>query len=419
MQIKNPRPLLSRGLINGGLVELTPTMIDRYNDCLESLGIERTERKKVFVDGVGWSPQVAQETKNPYYLCAGGIVNPVAIILSPDQYKKPVYQPLFSWMRGAMRLFFEKYHREIHDITGTHAITIDFEDRLTSLTCAYDLLYLSAVELVPNTDQLAEHAEEQKALVAECMEGVRCLDFDVRSRIVAHRKKYGDLRHRRLAVQSVAFDFCNDFHTVAFGGATVIRGVLGEDLLIVHDSESVNLCEMPAHSRALFFEDESHEWAERLRKAQMLEVPIAKYQKFPELLERKRSLLLGMTLCDCDPAVDWETITEARRKTLVEKHKDKVPEIFQELERFMVQVRRGDAPKVSQDLWFFLAEPCDHVPPPTQEVLWILLAEKQPLRVLNLYRHVKQRFYREYSTWSLKKQEWVAAYIAKHLIPRT
>lgn len=420
MKIHSVKPLLKRGLFNAGLVELSPTMLVRYNDALVSLGLEPTRRKRVLVDGVGWSPQIARERRNPYYMCSGGLVNPVAIIVSPDQYKKPVYWPIFSWMRGAMRLVFEKYHREIIDITGTHVISLDCENGLSTLEGPKDLLLLSEVTLKPNTGRLVEAAQEQAALVNRFMDGLHCLESETRNSLIAHRRAHSDLRKRRVSMQPVTFDFFNDFYTVAFGGVAVLRDVDGSDLLVMEsqsDYEAIKGSDTNAVICYLY--DQGAETTGYLANAGFLRIPYEEYRSDPALLERKKDLLLAYALCDCEEGLDWSATSPAKRKTLIKKHGAKVPHLYAELERFAAAVRRGSkSVELSRELWHYLAVPSDSIAPATKEVLWILLTRLEPRRLLNLYRYDKNKFFEVYSGWSGAKQEWVADYIQARYEPR-
>jgi len=397
-------------------------LVERYNACLTSMGLTPTERRTINVDGAGWSPEIAQEQKNPFYLCVGEIINPTAIIIAPEQYKKPVYNPVFSWTRGLMRLVFEKYHREIIDITTTNVIILDFEDGLSSLKSPLDLLLLSEITAVPHTGHLAEAAVEQKEIIARFMTGLNCLDSTLCDELVHHKKQYGDLRRRKVAMQSTSYDLFNDFYTVAFNGVGLLRGVEDNDLLVFEDRKEFESAQAAAGKPVASLEylyDPGYAAFLKLAAAGMIRIPIERFQTEPEVLDAKKDLLLALALCDCEPDIDWNSLTSAKRKTLMRKHEDLVPGIFTELERFTAILRRGgDLPQLSPELWHFLAEPSEKLPPGTQEVLWILLSHRETRNILGLYTHDKNRFLAEYNGWSAQKQEWVANYLAERYVPR-
>ncbi|OGG59744.1 hypothetical protein A2765_04110 [Candidatus Kaiserbacteria bacterium RIFCSPHIGHO2_01_FULL_56_24] len=415
--------LIEKGLLNTGLVELTPTMLGRYNEALVSLGIEPTARKRIFVDGAGWSHEVAREKKDDHYLCSGSLINPVAIIVTPAQYKKPVFYPSFSWMRRALRLVFDKYHREIYDTTTTHPITLDCENGLSSLECPGDLLLLSEIVLKPSDGNLTAIASEQGELIERFREGLNCLEPDVCDAIVSHRREHGDLRKRRLGMHPVTFDFCNDFYTVAFDGVAVIRSVQGSDMLIIEDErrfEETLRNEDCASSSPWYLYDDSkkRDPIKHLTGAGLIDLPLKAFRENPGILAVKKDLMLALALCDCEEGLDWDRCTPGKRKALYSKHIDRVP-LIAELEHFAAEVHKGSAGReLSMELWQFLAAPAEHVPPPTQEVLWILLTRREPQNILELYTYDKNAFVKLYKQWSDTKQKWVAGYLAARYEPR-
>ncbi len=421
------RPLVEKQLLYGGLVTIGPALIERYNHSLESMGIAPTDRRTIQIDGVGWSPEVARDQRNPFYLCAGGIINPIAVIVTPEQYKKPVYMPVFSWMRRLMRQFFDKYHREIIDVTSTHAISLDFEDWMSTLVGPHDLMLLSEVEVVPHAGSLFADVTHQKALVADFMKGLNCLDTKIRTELLKHREQHGDLRRRRVGIERMQFDLVKDFYTTAFGGAAVIRGVGDKDLLILEHAEEVasfgkfkDQAYHDLNNFALYeLNEKTHAPFVLLQEAGMLEVPEARFRENPELLEEKKNVLLALALCDCEEGLEWETLTPAKRKSLMNRHTGLVPETFEELERYAAALRRGKSTlDISFDLWHYLLEPSPNLPPSTQDVLWILLTRKDPRNILELYTHDKNFFLAQYESWSRGKQSWAANYLAARYEPR-
>ena len=89
--------LKKHNLYGRGLIEIkTKTLISRYNEALNMLGIEPTELNKFTIDGWGWSPEIAIEKENDFYL-SHGLANPYSIILTPEQKKVSVYLPYHSF----------------------------------------------------------------------------------------------------------------------------------------------------------------------------------------------------------------------------------------------------------------------------------------------------------------------------------
>ena len=68
--------LIQSGLFGGRLFHVgTADLVKRYNDCLEDIGLQRTELKEFHIDGWGWSPEIAEEQQDRLYL-SHGAANP-------------------------------------------------------------------------------------------------------------------------------------------------------------------------------------------------------------------------------------------------------------------------------------------------------------------------------------------------------
>lgn len=406
--------LIKRELLNAGLVRLTPHVAERYSACLASMGLSPAEGKDIEIDGIGASPQVAKVYGNPHYL-SNGLANPLAVIVSPEQYNRPVYFPIYSWQRPLMRALFDKYHREIIDVSGTHAIGIELENGLSTFEDPRDLLLLTEITAIPHVEELTDAARRQSELVAEFYQDERCLDEGLCDRIIESRKLHGDLRKRRVAMKPITFDSFADFYTVAFGGAAVLRNVDGADVLVLEDKEqyqAVRHAKKKAEQIFYLF-DADFRLFNVLRKAQWVEVPIDRYRADPKLIGFKRELLLADALCDCEEHVSWRTLTATARQALMQRHEDKVPEIYSELERFAMKLKRGKVPTLSPELEHFLAVPSERLPPATQEVVRTLLVRREPRNLLALYTVDKNAFLSRYEQWSDAKREWAADYLVE------
>ena len=408
--------LTERGLYGAGLVRLTPHLLERYNDCLMSMGLKPTSCTEVDVDGLGVSPQVAKELGNPYYLCSG-LANPLSIIVTPEQYNKPCFFPIYSWQRPLMQALYDKYPKEIADVTGTHAISVDLEDGLSTFEGPEDLLLLSEITAVPHVEEIAEAAQEQGELIADFTEGLNCLREETCDALVINRKKYGDLRKRRVDMRPITFENFNDFYTIAFGGAAVLRHVDGIDLLILEDEKTFH--EVTTNKKNLgsaevyhLFDPEFTLFA-ALQKSGLVQVPIERYRTDSKILDFKKELLLADALCDCEQQINWRSLTSSARKALLQKHEDKVPSIYFELERFAAKLKSGKVSTLSPELEHFLAEPSEKLHPETQTVLWYLLTRREPRNLLALYTVDKNAFLRRYEEWSDAKREWAADYLVE------
>ena len=410
--------LIQRHLLNDGLVRLTPHLIARYNECLASVGLAPTELKEIDVDGLGVSPQVAKERDDPHYLC-NGLANPLALILTPEQFNKPCFYPIYSWQRSLMRALYDRYPKEIADVTGTHPIAVEIDSGLSTLEGPEDLLLLTTIQAIPHVEKIAEAASEQSGLLASFLEDLNCLREDVCDSLVINRKKYGDLRKRRIAMNPISFESYDDFYTINFGGAAVLRHVDGTDLLILENEDAFS--KIKADKRRLgsaqvyHLFDPGFALFDKLLKSKWIKIPIKQYREDPKLLEFKKELLLADALCDCEEctSTNWRALSGSARKALLQKHEDKVPAIYFELERFAAALKAGRVFNTTPELSHFLAQPCDTLHPDTQTVLWTLLTHREPRNLLALYTVDKNAFLERYEGWGDAKREWAADYLVE------
>ena len=136
--------LRAAGLIGGGLVPLAGALAKRYNKCLELMGISPSALGSFEVDAMGWSPQIAEEKGDQYYLNSGD-ANVNAIIISPDQQDKPAHMPTHSFDRDLMNAVFVAYGKEIRDITKDSGLCLNFNQKIDSFYESFDLLRYDTV----------------------------------------------------------------------------------------------------------------------------------------------------------------------------------------------------------------------------------------------------------------------------------
>src|SRR5438067_493127 len=119
--------LRKAGLFGRGLTPVnTPGLVKWYNQCLEQIAIAPTRLTEFSIDGWGWSPEIAAEKATPYYM-SHDLANSFAIILSPEQFKKPIYFPYHSFDRKMMERFFKQSARQIETLTQRTGLWLDVD----------------------------------------------------------------------------------------------------------------------------------------------------------------------------------------------------------------------------------------------------------------------------------------------------
>ena len=121
--------LIKANLYRSESISISGKLVERYNKCLLKLGFTKTKLKKFTIDGLGWSPEIAEEKGEKFYL-NNGEANTHAIIITPKQKGLPVYNPFHSFDAELMKAVFKKHEKTINDITRDSAICIDFDQKI-------------------------------------------------------------------------------------------------------------------------------------------------------------------------------------------------------------------------------------------------------------------------------------------------
>jgi len=189
---------------------------------LVKLGFTETKLKTFHVDGMGWSPEVAEEKEDLHYL-NNGEANPHGIIISPLQKGKPVYLPFHSFDRDIMKFVFKIHDKKIKDITRDCAICLDFDQGIDAFYEPLDVLKYDKVTIHFHLiNNLKNVQKEQKKLVKTFNSGNNFIDEALHQQLLESAKTYGDLRTRDLDLHELEFA-TDSFYTRSFGGVFVLR----------------------------------------------------------------------------------------------------------------------------------------------------------------------------------------------------
>ena len=226
--------LKAAGLFGRELISVSGSLAERYNGCLGMLGVEPTSLNRFHIDGLGWSPEIAEEKSNPYYLNIGE-ANSNAIIISPNQEGNPVHMPFHSFDRDIMTAVFAAYGKEIRDITKDSAICIHLDQNIDTYYEPFDLLRYNQLTLSFRIlNDLARKQKEQLELVEEFNSGNNFINREIHNKLLDSAKQYGDLRNRKLELDPLKLKI-RSFYTKAFGGIFVLRDFIND--IIVFESE--------------------------------------------------------------------------------------------------------------------------------------------------------------------------------------
>lgn len=410
--------LVQAGLLGAELVPVnTPELVGRYNQSLRELGIEPTKLTEFQVDGLGWSPEIATEKGDNYYL-SHGVSNQMAIVISPDQRLRPIYFPFTSYDRRLMKQYFEKFIAQVTDITVTTCVCLDIDNEMSRYRSPLDLLLVDYVIIRSMANGLIQAASEQQQLVQKFQQPDHAwFDPKLREQIIASAKAHGDMRFRSVEITDWQFADLASFHTRAFGGIFVFRELLEDEfLLVVEDSKELKKIKnqrgvMGIADKALL---------SRLYEQDLVQVDLEWYRQHPEILEEKRECLIADAVCSSRPETDYVSLTPAQKKGLLKQCGNETPKVFFDLERLMRQLSQGQTPvlqRLSRDLRLTLLHPNQELSESMQEVVGRLIARLQPLSLINLFKYDKELFYRRYQTWPEAKKLWAIRMIQQYHKP--
>lgn len=407
--------LIDAKLFHESLIEVTsPELIRRYNERLESLGIEPTDLQSFHIDGAGWSPEIALSRRDPFYLSAGP-ANPMAVILTPDQAHRPVHFPFNSYDPHLLHAYFQRYREEIADLTASIAIGVDIDHELTTYHHPEDLLLVDYVVVRSVVGDVAAAAKEQEELVGRIMnEELAWFDNRLRRAVIASAKRHGDLRFRKLQIPDMRFSEFGCFYTQALGGVFVLRDAERRPTLLITDEET----EPQRRSGVPMFSVRDPRLVDHLLEQQYAEVNLKYYAENPRILSWKRDALVAHLLSTDDPEVDLESLTPVLRKQRLSALDD-VPELLPELERLLkfLQHVQPSLESISPPLRLLLLHPNQRLSELDREVVARLIARLQPIDVVQLYLTDRNRFVAEYRDWPQSKRLWAVNEIKKRALP--
>ncbi len=397
--------LIDAGLWGVGLIEVdTPLLVDRYNKCLEILGIEPTKLDRFNIDGMGWSPEVSHEKGDLYYLSAG-IANPMAIILSPDQKGKPIFVPYTSYDRAMMEDYFEKFSREITDITQNVAIGLDIDPELREYNHPRDLLLVDYVDIQSFAGDLPRAAKEQRDMISEFNNDLGWFDSALRERIIEHSKQYGDLRYRNLSIQDMRFTHVRTFYTYAFGGVFVIRclkcakgekGILG----LVRPVEFAD----EIGDEVLY--ELTDDLINRLVDENLLEIDVKYWKEQEERLEFIGKCLQAFILCS-DSEIDFSILNPSQVKRFLKRSDHPYLKLYDEFSKAKILLLKGKVPsEISRELSLLLLRPKGRFQEGEADVLKRLLIRYMPIDIIRMYALDKDFFFEQYRNWPESFKKW-------------
>ncbi|MBO6515201.1 MAG: hypothetical protein JJ975_01445 [Bacteroidia bacterium] len=412
--------LIQNGLFGHSLVQVsTESMIKRYNDCLKDIGLAPTRLTSFHIDGWGWSPEIAEEQGDRFYL-SHGLANPYGIIVSPKQANSSIYLPYHSFDRAIHKTIFEQYADQIKDITSRSGLWFELDQEISAYRSPQDLLMVDYVKLnFFSVDRIMTAAQDQRALIREFYDKPHAWSNDeLRQRIIDSSERHGDLRYSKFEIPAHPFNEIENFFTVAFNGVYVFKKLPNGKPLLVHQSGDSSVSGETKHGHVEYNVNDP-ELISYLYNAGMISNNIKLFEEHPVLLELMQEHLLLEAASKLEEPVDFSTINATQKKGVVNRlmKQNLLGDAYFEFERLIMDVRDGSVGasySIPDVLRPFLLNPEAKLSSQEKLVLWQLLCTYNPANPVFTYLFDKSSFYSQYKTWDEKLQLWIIQKILAH-----
>ena len=400
--------LKAAGLFGGSLVPLTGSLAKRYNECLAMMGIAPTTHSSFSVDAMGWSPEIAAEKKDNYYLNPGE-ANINAIIISPNQRDKPVHMPSHSFDRDLMNAVFVAYEKPIRDITKDAAICVHLDQQIDAFYESFDLLRYGTITLTFKLlNDLDKKQEEQQELINRFNQGNAFMDREVHSQLLESARKYGDLRGRKLKLEPLSLKI-SSFYTRAFGGVFVLKDFI-KDIIIFESLDEFNKAIKKESYEGLLFHKDHDELFETLSRHIILEADLKKSLRTPRYERIKKHLFSEYIK---NPEHSFKEILESHFLFLkylnsldidIQKKITGVELFFQ---KQIIDKNLNRDEYIDEVYFKALHRPHSSLDEEQNALIWKLLTKITPKDPVYLYWYDKEQFYTAYNLWHPTYKDWV------------
>lgn len=403
-------------LYRSELIPVSGKLVERYNKCLRKMGFTETKLTNFSIDGIGWSPEIAEEKGDENYLC-NGESNPHGIIISPLQNRKPVYLPYHTFDREMMQSVFKVHGDKINDITRDSAICIDFDQGIDAFYEPLDVLKYQIVtikfHLIDNLDHVRD---EQLALIEKFKHANNFIDEELHQQLLESANKYGDLRERDLTLRSVNY-VTDSFYTKAFGGVYVLRDFISP-IVVFEDKKWYKEAIKDTVQEVLIFHIEQPELMEKLRDHIIITYDLEDIVK-TDRYERIKKFEFAKRLKDTQHPIRDILNDPLLFKSYLNKVDIDIRKKIMSVERYLEKLETSNQYKISDivdsDLFEAMHEPHSSLHPKHQDLIWKLLVNIAPKDVLFLYWYDKQEFYNRYKTWDDSLKDWVIETISNNI----
>lgn len=400
--------LKQANLYRNELIPISGKLIERYNKCLVKLGFTATKLTSFSIDGIGWSPEIAEEKNEVFYL-NNGEANSHAIIITPLQKGLPIYNPYHSYDIELMKLVFKNYAKKIQNITRDSALYLDFDQQIDVFYEPLDVLKYQDITINFHLiDDLKKAKKEQLKLVETFNKDHNFIDENLHQQLITSAKKYGDLRERDIELAPIIYT-SDSFYTKAFGGVYLLRNFI-KPILIFEDNEAYKEAINDTTYDVLMFHVAQPELMSQLKDHVIIECDL-ETEVGSKRYERIKKFIFGEALKETQHPVNDilkdKTLFKSYLNKIDLETRKKVMSAERYLDKKKVNKNIRIADVVDEQLYFALHKPHSSLRANHQDLIWKLLVNIAPKDVLFWYWYDKEDFYTNFKTWQESKKDWV------------
>ncbi len=408
--------LIEANLYRSELIPVSGKLVERYNECLIKLGFTKTKLKTFHIDGIGWSPEVAEEKENLHYL-NNGEANPHGIIISPLQKGKPVYLPYHTFDRDMMQQIFKIYGNKINDITRDSAICIDFDQKIDVFYEPLDVLKYNTVHINFHLMNNLYHLQnEQLQLIEKFKEGHNFIDEEIHLELLNSAKTYGDLRTRDLELPAIDFSV-STFYTRAFGGVYVLRDFI-TPILVFENEKWYKEAIKDTNYEVLIYHIHQPELMDKLRDHVIIEYDLeaaVQTERYERIKKFEMTQYLKETQHPVKDILNDPILYKSYLNKLDIESRKKVMSVERYLEKLETSNQYKIADIVDLKLFEALHKPHSSLEGKHQDLIWKLLVNVSPKDVLYWYWYDKEDFYDSFKFWDESLKEWAIETISNKI----
>jgi hypothetical protein len=410
--------LIESGLFGGRLIAVdTPEMVERYNECLTDIGLPNTKLNRFHIDGWGWSPEVADELDDRYYLCHG-IANPYGIIISPRQKECSLYFPIHSFDWDIHQHIFGQFETQITEITTLSGLWFELDQEITTYRSARDLLLVEGMNIrFKSPDDLMKASRDQKGLVKRYNDDTMGWhSAGLRREIIDSAKQFGDLRFRHFEIEESRFSQIQSFYTPGFGGVYTIKNSIDGKPVLVFDQLKSEISGESGNSHIEFNIDDAR-LVPYLYANQLVDDKVSFYKDHLFLLEYELEQWFIKKAMEFREDVVLSSLTSTQRKGFLNKliENGLLGNSYLDFEALVRSLKKGKVPsKVPSEQRSRFIHPHPKLDSQTKGVVWQILCALFDQNELLNYTFNKSQFYLDFQQWKEPYQDWVIEKIKDH-----